>query len=145
MITKIRKRDGSVVPFNKDKITEAIWKAVKAVGGEDKERCDYISSLVVSMLDKKYKSEADIPDVEEVQNTVEKALIEEGHAKVAKAYILYRQSHEELRKVKGLFDTIEVVDDYVSLNDWMVKENSNMGFSLQGLNLKLLLYFLFLY
>ncbi|MBU4308692.1 MAG: ribonucleoside triphosphate reductase, partial [Nanoarchaeota archaeon] len=52
----------------------------------------------------------------------------------AKAYILYRKSHEELRNVKGLFDTIEAVDDYISLNDWMVKENSNMGFSLQGLN-----------
>ncbi len=134
MVNRIRKRDGSVVPFNKDKISEAIWKAVKAVGGTDRERCDYLSLLVIRVLDEKYKSEADMPDVEEVQNTVEKVLIEEGHAKVAKAYILYRKSHEELRNVKGLFDTIEVVDDYVGLNDWMVKENSNMGFSLQGLN-----------
>jgi len=61
-------------------------------------------------------------------------LIEEGHAKVAKVYILYRKSHEDLRDVKGLFDTIEVIDDYIGLNDWMVKENSNMGYSLQGLN-----------
>jgi len=69
-----------------------------------------------------------------VQDLVEKTLIEEGHAKVAKAYILYRKSREELRAVKGLFDTIEVVEDYVGLDDWMIKENSNMGFSLQGLN-----------
>jgi ribonucleoside-triphosphate reductase (formate) len=133
MVKKLRKRDGSVVPFVQDKITDAIWKAVKAVGGTDKEKLNHISELVVETLREVYP-EPNIPDVEEVQNLVEKVLIEEGHAKVAKAYILYRKSHEELRNVKGLFDTIEAVDDYVSLNDWMVKENSNMGFSLQGLN-----------
>lgn len=133
MIGKIRKRDGSVVPFQQEKINEAIWKAVKAVGGTDKKRTEHLSELIVKELEKKY-GESHIPEVEDVQDTVEKLLIEEGHAKVAKAYILYRKSHEELRYVKGLFDTIEVVDDYISLNDWMVKENSNMGFSLQGLN-----------
>ena len=133
MINKIRKRDGSVVLFQQEKITDAIWKAVKAVGGTDKERAKYISDLVTKTLGEKY-GESSIPEVEDVQNLIEKTLIEEGHAKVAKVYILYRKSHEELRKVKGLFDTIEAVDDYIGLNDWMVKENSNMGFSLQGLN-----------
>ena len=133
MIPKIRKRDGSVVPFNQDKITEAIWRAVKAVGGKDKERAKIVSDLIIKKLDGTY-GKTQIPDVEDVQDLVEKILIEEGHAKVAKAYILYRKSRDELRKVKGLFDTIEVVDDYISLNDWMVKENSNMAFSLQGLN-----------
>ncbi len=130
-IKKVRKRDGSVVPFNPEKITEAIWKAVKAVGGTDYDRAERITDLVVKKIE---ESREDIPGVEEIQDLVEKVLIEEGHAKVAKAYILYRQSHDELRNVKGLFDTIEAVDDYLSLNDWMVKENSNMGFSLQGLN-----------
>jgi len=133
MVKKIRKRDGSVVPFLQEKIIEAIWKAAKAVGGKDRERSEYLSNLVVKNINEKY-GEAGIPGVEEVQDLVEKTLIEQGHAKVAKAYILYRKSHDELRHVKGLFDTIEVVDDYISLNDWMVKENSNMGFSLQGLN-----------
>ncbi|MCW8965280.1 MAG: ribonucleoside triphosphate reductase [Candidatus Pacearchaeota archaeon] len=133
MVNKIRKRDGSVVFFDSDKIFEAVWKAVKAVGGSDKERVKKISDLVVVGLVKKY-GDMGIPDVEEVQDLVEKVLIEEGHAKVAKAYILYRKSRQELRDIKGLFDTIEVVDDYIGLNDWMVKENSNMGFSLQGLN-----------
>lgn len=133
MTNKIRKRDGSVVPFQKEKITEAIWKAVKAVGGNDKERAKEISNILIQNLKEKY-GELGIPDVEDVQDLVEKTLIEEGHAKVAKAYILYRKSHEELRNIKGLFDTIEAVDDYIGLNDWMVKENSNMGFSLQGLN-----------
>ncbi len=130
-IKKIRKRDGSVVLFQKDKIADAIWKAAKAVGGHDKKRSEILADMVVESL---LKEGNDFPDVEQVQDRVEKILIEEGHAKVAKAYILYRKSHEELRNVKGLFDTIEVVDDYIGLEDWMVKENSNMGFSLQGLN-----------
>jgi len=132
-IKKIRKRDGSVVLFQKEKVAKAIWNAVKAVGGEDRGRTEVLANLVVEQLDKKH-GEFGIPEVEEVQDLVEKTLIEEGHAQVAKAYILYRKSHDELRNVKGLFDTIEVIDDYVGLNDWMVKENSNMGFSLQGLN-----------
>lgn len=133
MVRKIRKRDGAVVPFVKDKISEAIWKAAKAVGGKDHEKPKFLSELVVKEIDELYP-EPEIPTVEQVQDLVEKMLIEEGHAKVAKAYILYRKSHDELREVKGLFDTIEVIDDYISLNDWMVKENSNMGYSLQGLN-----------
>jgi anaerobic ribonucleoside-triphosphate reductase len=133
MIKKVRKRDGSIVLFQQDKISEAIWKAVKAVGGTNKERANKLGEIVSKILDEKY-GEKRIPYVEEIQDLVEKVLIEERHAKVAKAYILYRKSHEELRNVKGLFDTIEVVDDYIGLNDWMVKENSNMDFSLQGLN-----------
>jgi len=133
MVHKIRKRDGNVVLFDREKIAEAIWKAAKAVGGTDKERPEELANMIVKILDEKY-GENGIPSVEEVQDLVEKVLIEEGHAKVAKAYILYRKSHEELRNVKGLFDTIEAVDDYISSDDWMIKENSNMGFSLQGLN-----------
>jgi len=133
MVNKIRKRDGCVVLFQKDKVAGAIWKAVKAVGGRDRDRSEKIAGLVVEKLDRLH-GEFGIPDVEEVQDLVEKVLIEEGHAKVGKAFILYRQSRQELRDVKGLFDTIEAVDDYIGLNDWMVKENSNMGFSLQGLN-----------
>ncbi len=130
---KIRKRDGSVVFFQSDKIEDAIWKAVRAVGGEDRERAKKISEKVVEKLERVY-GEHGIADVEDVQDLIEKVLIEEGHAKVGKAFILYRKSREELRDVKGMFDTIEAVEDYIGLNDWMVKENSNMGYSLQGLN-----------
>jgi len=133
MISKIRKRDGTVVPFNREKITEAIWKAAKAVGGQDQEKPKSISELVITKLESKYSAES-IPSVEEVQDIVETTLIKEGHDQTAKAYILYRKSHDELRNVKGLFDTIEAVEDYIGLDDWMIKENSNMGFSLQGLN-----------
>ncbi len=133
MVTKIRKRDGNVVLFDKEKITEAIWKAVKSVGGTNRERAGRLSELVVEQLEKKYGDKG-IPEVEEVQDLVEKTLIEEGHAKVAKSYILYRKSRQELRDVKGMFDTIEAIEDYIGGNDWRVKENSNKSFSLQGLN-----------
>lgn len=132
-IKKIRKRDGSVVLFNQEKISDAIWKAVKAVGGQDREKSKRVSDLVLKRLEETF-NESNIPSVEDVQNVVESVLIKEGHDQTAKAYILYRQSRDELRNVKGLFDTIEAVEDYIGLDDWMVKENSNMGFSLQGLN-----------
>jgi ribonucleoside-triphosphate reductase (formate) len=133
VIKKIRKRDGSVVPFDSEKITEAIWKAAKAVGGQDSEKARKVSEIIVKKLEDKY-GDFNIPSVEDVQDLVECILIKEGHDQTAKAYILYRRSHDDLRNVRGLFDTIEAVDDYIGLDDWMVKENSNMGFSLQGLN-----------
>ncbi|MAE82134.1 MAG: ribonucleoside triphosphate reductase [Flammeovirgaceae bacterium] len=133
MVRKIRKRKGEVVLFDEGKIAEAIWKAARSVGGQDKEEAKRLSKRVVDRLDEEY-GEMGIPEVEKVQDVVEKVLIKEGHAKTAKAYIIYRRSHEELRDVRGMFDTIEAVEDYVGLNDWMIKENSNMGFSLQGLN-----------
>lgn len=133
-IEKIIKRNGLIEDFNQEKITNAIWKAVQSVGGEDFERTKYLSDLVVKRVEEKIGNSGRIPQVEEVQDAVEKTLIEERHAKVAKAFILYRKSHEELREVKGLFDTIEVVDDYLNKSDWTIHENSNMDFSLQGLN-----------
>jgi ribonucleoside-triphosphate reductase len=133
MVRKIRKRDGRVLPFDKEKIIEAIWKSVKSVGGNDRNKAIYIAELVIKSLNETY-GEDGIPQVEDIQDLVEKTLIEEGHYKVGKAYILYRKTHEELREVQGLFDTIEVIDDYIGLNDWTVKENSNKSFSLQGLN-----------
>ncbi len=132
MVDKIRKRDGRVVDFESEKIAEAIWKAVKSVGGSDRTRAEQLGQIVLKKIDADFGSR--IPQVEEVQDIVEKILIEEGHAKTAKAYILYRQSHKELREIRGIFDTIQVVEDYVGLSDWAIKENSNMDFSLQGLN-----------
>ena len=132
MIEEIVKRNGNIVPFNQEKITEAIWKSVKAVGGGDRDKTQYLSNLVVKEIKKKYDGRK--PTVEEIQDIVEKTLIEEGHAKTAKAYITYRLSHQELREVKAIFDTIEAVEDYIGERDWTIRENSNMGFSLQGLN-----------
>lgn len=77
---------------------------------------------------------ASIPSVEDIQDVVEKILIEEGHAKTAKAFILYRREREELRPNNLFMDAEQMIEEYVSLDDWRVNENSNMGYSLQGLN-----------
>lgn len=133
MIRKIMKRDGKVVDFNPIKITNAIWKAAQAVGGKDYKKSAELTDRVIEHIEKELKK-GEIPTVEQVQDTVEKTLIEEGHAKTAKAYILYRKQHQDIREVGGLLKDIDVVDGYLSMMDWKVKENSNMSYSLQGLN-----------
>ncbi len=133
MIRKILKRDGTTVDFNPVKITNAIWKAAQAVGGKDYKKSSELTEKIITMIEKNLKK-GDIPTVEQVQDTVEKVLIEEGHAKTAKAYILYRRQHQEIREVAGLLKDIDVVDGYLSMMDWKVQENSNMSYSLQGLN-----------
>ncbi len=133
MIRKIRKRDGKVIDFNPTKITNAIWKAAQAVGGKDYKKSTDLTEKVLDTLEKSLKK-GEIPTVEQVQDLVEKTLIEEGHAKTAKAYILYRKQHNDIREIGGLLKDIDVVDGYLSMMDWKVQENSNMSYSLQGLN-----------
>jgi len=134
MLEFIRKRDGRLAPFEAEKINEAIQKAVQAVGGTDMEKAAGIGSQVVGILEVIYKDNR-IPTVENVQDLVEKILIENGHAKVAKAYILYRKQHEALRRTQEFMkESIEAIDSYITQEDWRVNENANMGYSLQGLN-----------
>jgi len=134
VIKYIRKRDGRIVPFDSEKITEAIFKAAKAVGGTDREASKGVSDSVIGILDIICKDDR-IPTVENVQDLVEKMLIEKGHARVAKAYILYREQHRKIREGKALLDEgLELVEDYLERTDWRVNENSNMSYSLQGLN-----------
>ncbi len=99
LIKKVRKRDGRVVPFQRDKITNAVWKAMQAVGEKDYKKAEKISKEVVAELEK-ILTKGEIPDVEKIQDVVEKKLIEAGLAKVAKAYILYRQKRAEIRREK---------------------------------------------
>lgn len=132
--TLIRKRDGRLVPFDEERISTAIWKAAQAVGGEDRERPMYLSTLVIEELKRKFAADV-IPAVEDVQDIVEKILIEEGHAKTAKAYILYRDLRSRLRDIRTLVDVNELVGRYLDRSNWEVKENANMSFSLQGLNI----------
>src|SRR3989338_5248293 len=114
-ISEIKKRDGSVVKFEENKIVNAIFKAARSVGGRDIEEAKRLAADVVKELE----SVHDIPTVEHVQDTVEKVLIEAGHAKTAKAYIVYRQKRAELReqKMKVLDkDYIDEVDKRFDLN-----------------------------
>ncbi len=117
MIKQIIKRDGRVVDFDKSKIAEAIWKAAKAVGGKDKRLSEQLADKVVIELEKIFKDK--IPSVEDVQDVVEKVLIEEGHAKTAKAYILYRQERRLIREEKKKIlekDEIDEVDKQFDVN-----------------------------
>lgn len=132
-ISKVQKRNGEIVDFNSNKIKEAVFAAAKSVGGSNEVQATKLAKMSVEIINETYGS--GVPSVEDIQDTVEKVLIEEGHAKTAKAYILYRNKHEEIREVKNLFmDAEGMVEEYVNLEDWRVNENSNMGFSLQGLN-----------
>ncbi|MFQ5835858.1 MAG: ribonucleoside triphosphate reductase, partial [bacterium] len=131
-ISKIRKRDGRIVDFDQEKITKAVWAAAQAVGGRDRSLAERLSDQVVAILEHRFPAET--PTVEDVQDIVEKVLIEDGHARTAKAYILYRKQHESLRKIKTTFLEVErIVSGYLSQVDWRVRENSNIGYSMSGL------------
>ena len=129
----VLKRDSKLEPFDQERITIAIWKAAKAVGGTNKEQAKRLSDEVVSELQKTYGDDG-VPTVEEIQDMVEKRLIENGHAQTAKAYILYRKQHTDMRELAALLSSSDMVDQYLEVEDWRVKENSNMSYSLQGLN-----------
>ncbi|NPV26593.1 MAG: anaerobic ribonucleoside-triphosphate reductase [Firmicutes bacterium] len=120
MFTKIKKRDGREVEFNDAKITDAIFKAAQAVGGEDRQTAVELTVEVLRLLKKQFNG--NIFTVEDVQDAVEKVLIEAGHAKTAKAYILYRAKRTRIREGKSeLMDT--VADILVETN----RENANIG------------------
>ncbi len=132
-IKLIKKRDGRIDEFDRKRISRAIFKAARSVGGEDYERAERLTDEVVAILEERFRGK--IPEVEEVQDIVEKVLIENGHAKTAKAYILYRRKRSEFRNIKKLLVNIEdTIDDYLGHRDWRINENSNMSYSLQGLN-----------
>ena len=87
-IEKVRKRNEREVSFSESKIADAIYKAAQAVGGEDREMADELASVVTMFLEQEFAG--DVPGIEDIQDVVEKVLIETGHAATAKAYILYR-------------------------------------------------------
>jgi anaerobic ribonucleoside-triphosphate reductase len=129
----VRKRDGRLTEFDSDRITKAIWKAAKAVGGRNRSIANQLGKQVVAELEKRFGDEG-VPTVEEIQDLVEKTLIENGHARTAKAYILYRKQHQDLRELAAILSSADLVDQYLEVEDWRVHENSNMSYSLQGLN-----------
>lgn len=130
---KIIKRDGRVVDFDEERIINAIFKAAKAVGGQDRRLACELANQVTALIAEKFTDR--LPTVEDVQDLVEKVLIENGHARTAKAYILYRQQHAEWRDFRNLLVNVEkMVQDYLEGRDWRINENSNMNYSLQGLN-----------
>lgn len=131
---KIKKRDGRIVPFDIQKITAAIFKAGHATGEFGKKEAQKISDLVVERLFKE-GFDGNLATVEEVQDIVEEAIMRGGFLKTAKAYILYRELHRRAREIGALVDVEELIGGYIDRLDWRVRENANMTYSLQGLNI----------
>ena len=99
-IAHVIKRSGTIVPFNKDRIANAIYRAVVATGGRDKEKAGELTEQVVKILNDKF-DEKTIPHIEDVQDIVEKVLIKNGHSTVAKEFILYREEAAKRRDSEG--------------------------------------------
>ncbi len=131
MVNSVVKRNGEEVVFHQEKITWAIYKAAQAVGGNDFCQAQRLSDLVVNRLER----ESEKLYVETIQDTVEKLLIEEGHAKTAKAFILYREKRRTIREGNALIDaTISMFSNYLNDKDWMIQENANTQRSINGMN-----------
>ena len=130
---KVRKREGKIVPFEIEKISEAIKKAFDAEDKKyDENVIDFLALKVTADFEGKIND--NIINVEDIQDSVEGVLIKAGYAEVAKAYILYRRLHEKMRNVKStILDYKDVVNSYVNVTDWRVKENSTVTYSVGGL------------
>lgn len=133
MITEVRKRDGTVVPFERRKIATAIGRALAEVGRDAPQLAEELAARVEADLATRFGPLFGPPHVEEVQDAVEEALMAAGLPDAARAYILYRHQHKQLREITELIDP-SLVASYLNGQDWRVRENSNMAFSLQGLN-----------
>ncbi len=131
MFKRIRKRDGKSVSFNAEKITNAIAKAGAATGEFDYDTAGKLTLKVLNLAQQVIGNR--IPAVEEIQDIVEEVLLSSVYRRTAKAYILYRDQHAKIREITTKAD-IDLVDQYLEKIDWKVNENSNMAFSLQGLN-----------
>lgn len=133
MISTIRKRNGALASYDNFKIANAIYKAAQAAGSNDFGQSLELSKRVEILVNERFHPKS-IPAVEEIQDLVEKVLMDAGLTKVAKIYILYREQHRRNREVNNLLvDINRTMDGYLRKEDWRVKENANVGYSLGGL------------
>ncbi len=137
-IARIKKRDGTIVDFCQDKITEAVFKAMRSQGIEDREAAKHVSDITTFILEEKFGGFT-IPSVEQIQDVVEMVLMKQGYHEVAKAYILYRERHKDIREAKQTGLNLErLIKDYINDRDWKIRENSNEGtMSFSGLNARI--------
>ena len=131
MLKSIKKRDGRVVGFDSSKITAAIAKAGKATGEFGEKEAKKLTLRVLTLAHELQLDPA--PEVEEIQDIVEAVLLDSPFFKTAKAYILYREQHAQIRQITTKAN-VDLVNHYIQKLDWKIKENSNMCYSLQGLN-----------
>jgi len=130
---KVIKNDGEIVEFDKNKISNSIFKSAKAIGGTDRERAKKMAKLVLTSLEARH-SDKEMVTTNQIAEELLIVLRENEHNKTARAYELFRDIANEQRNIKSLIDADEIIQDYISQSDWRVKENSNMAFSWQGLN-----------
>ncbi len=130
---KVKKRDNKLVEFDLSKISDAMLQAFEAQNRQYTQNIiDFLALKVTADFEPKVKEDAIA--VEDIQDSVESVLVQAGYADVAKAYILYRKLHEKMRNMQStILDYKEVVDNYVKINDWRVKENSTVTYSVGGL------------
>jgi len=133
-IEKVKKRDGTIVAFDAVKIASAVHKALEASGQGNGEISKKVSDKVINLLNRRFKK-GEVPNIEQIQDIVEEALMLEDLVDTAKSYILYREQRRAIREASKVSDeSSEKIDSYLKEVDWQVKENANMTFSLQGLN-----------
>ena len=131
MFEQIQKRDGRIVPFDSLKITTAISQAGIATGEFDEREARKLTLRVLTLAHELRLGPE--PEVEEIQDIVERVLLDSPFYKTAKAYILYREQHAQIRRIATKAN-VDLVEHYIQKLDWKIKENSNMCYSLQGLN-----------
>ena len=131
MFTKVRKRNGKLVKFDIDKVALAISKAGRATEEFGDDVAKKMAQKVAKEAEESIRHK--VPTVEEIQDIVEEVLLKSTYKKTARAYIIYRQKHAELRELTEA-QNVNLMDQYISNADWQVKENANMAYSLQGLN-----------
>ena len=137
-VTRIKKRDGTIVDFVQDKITNAVYKAMESQGLVDPKAAKTVSDIVNFMLEDKFGGYT-MPSVEQIQDIVEMVLMKQGYHEVAKSYILYRERHKEIREARKIGINLErLIKDYIKNLDWKIRENSNEGvMSFSGLNARI--------
>ncbi len=131
MFENIKKRDGRILEFDSTKITSAIASAGKATGEFGEREAKKLTLRVLTLAHELRLGP--LPEVEEIQDIVERVLLDSPFYKSAKAYIIYREQHSQIRKI-ATKASIDLVEHYIRKLDWKIKENSNMCYSLQGLN-----------
>ncbi|SDU62118.1 ribonucleoside triphosphate reductase [Desulfobacula phenolica] len=131
MFDQIKKRDGRIADFDSSKITYALRKAGEATGEFNEREARKMTMKVVTLI--RDLRLGPVPEVEEIQDIVERVLLDSPFYKTAKAYIIYREQHNQIRKI-AIKENVGLMESYIRRMDWKVKENSNMSYSLQGLN-----------
>ncbi|MDR1168815.1 MAG: ribonucleoside triphosphate reductase [Heliobacteriaceae bacterium] len=135
-MNKVLKRDGKIVDFNSAKITNAIKKASEVTKEFAPQTAHQLTQNVVDLVNQlvqKKESNLKAPTIEEIQDAVEEVLLSSDYKQTAKSYILYREQHSKIREFVSTAN-INMVDEYLKELDWQVNENSNMSYSIQGLN-----------